>query len=582
MSATQQQQLYLVSVPQCCAEEITQCLQNRTKKSKLVKVYPFECPALTCGVTLNELIILSDELVLLHLSTENALRKLERFIYDMVSCSDCISTGTGSNTGNNVGGIRVPSGTFKMAVNDVSVGNYFRNFQWDHSKYRCAGRSPADVTRTIRENVVKSEDAVKALSNAYADKVQALNVLLKRKSCSTVSAELSDVLSVDEVEQLDIVDTETLITLLVHVPVSAEQRFLSCYSTLGNHIAHFGGLGEDEPAYDSSGERRAAQRAEVLGSPIVPGSAVRIKTVGEETLYTVVSLRGHLSPCVVTTAVSQDDVSWEVVVSEGKFTDYFEPLKISARENGFTVRKYSYNLVFGGALDAEIRTAEVLVHEHWNGVGSGCSLTRHFDEMYSAWVHTKVLQAYVESILRYGLPAEFVCLWIEPSMAHEKKSFDKMTKIVKETLRFTAGIGSRPRIEDMILSPESDSRLATGKNINDKGTPGGMEQQSRLRSLSEALSPTRSSKGGSRLRSLSEALSPPASLMKRKNSLQQSKAFSSLGVTITSSGDSDIDSDDELNDGIGIDNKTIGDITAKLSFVCQVFAVIGSPANGFN
>jgi len=519
--------------------------------------------------------MLSDELAAIHSNAESVVRRSERLLLDSKDS-------------------KTP---FKLTINDVPVESYFRNFQWDYSKYRCMGRNPADVARKLSESIAKSEESVKEMSVAYAEKQQALAALVKRKSSSALCAELADLLSVEEFGQIDVLDSDNLVTLLALVPLSSEQRFRTSYSILGSDIAHFGGLGleeHEEYCQDICGERRLVVRGEVRGSPVVSGSAVRVKTVGDDALFTVVALRGHQSPCIVSTE-SEDDITHTAVVSEGIFTDYIEPLRVAAREHGFSLRRFTYNATNAGTLDAAIAKAETTVHEHWGSDKGSSALGRLLDEQYSAWVHLKVLMSFVESVLRYGLPAEFGLMFIEPNMSKEKKAYAKSTKIIKESLRF-AGLGSRPRIAEMILTPDGTPRPSSRKhssvstsswerepNRSGKFLPPPPDSprtpMSRLRSLSEALSPRGGGAGISRLRSLSDALSPPAGMMTRKY-----PRGSGLVEPVTSgeSDPEDCESEDEDEDGGGaMDNETLTEITAKLSFACQVFVVIGSPADGF-
>lgn len=45
----------------------------------------------------------------------------------------------------------------------------------------------------------------------------------------------------------------------------------------------------------------------------------------------------------------------------------------------------------------------------------------NFSEVFSAWIHLKALRVYVESVLRYGLPPDFMSATIKPKYKMEKK-----------------------------------------------------------------------------------------------------------------------------------------------------------------
>ena len=44
----------------------------------------------------------------------------------------------------------------------------------------------------------------------------------------------------------------------------------------------------------------------------------------------------------------------------------------------------------------------------------------HFGEVYSAWIHLKIIRAFVESVLRYSLPVNILAVFVEPNMKKEK------------------------------------------------------------------------------------------------------------------------------------------------------------------
>ena len=54
----------------------------------------------------------------------------------------------------------------------------------------------------------------------------------------------------------------------------------------------------------------------------------------------------------------------------------------------------------------------------------------HFGEVYSAWIHLKVIQAFVESVLRYGLPVDFTSFFMRPDSKIEKEVKDKLTATI--------------------------------------------------------------------------------------------------------------------------------------------------------
>ncbi|CAN0425206.1 unnamed protein product [Discosporangium mesarthrocarpum] len=45
----------------------------------------------------------------------------------------------------------------------------------------------------------------------------------------------------------------------------------------------------------------------------------------------------------------------------------------------------------------------------------------HFGEAFVAWMHLKVVRAFVESVMRYGLPVDFLTVVLAPKKGQEGK-----------------------------------------------------------------------------------------------------------------------------------------------------------------
>ena len=85
---------------------------------------------------------------------------------------------------------------------------------------------------------------------------------------------------------------------------------------------------------------------------------------------------------------------------QGKFVDFLDAFKAAARERRFVVREYDKT---EKAVDAknEIESLEIQVAEKKAGLERWCKT--HFGEAFCAWIHLKIIRAFVESVLRYGL-----------------------------------------------------------------------------------------------------------------------------------------------------------------------------------
>lgn len=99
--------------------------------------------------------------------------------------------------------------------------------------------------------------------------------------------------------------------------------------------------------------------------------------------------------------------------------DYVEPIKTAFREKRFVVREFTYDAAKAGGLDGLIQAANLEVQEVHTNIVRWCK-TR-FGEVYSGWIHLKVIRGFIESVLRYGLPLDFLPVFIEPNMKREKQ-----------------------------------------------------------------------------------------------------------------------------------------------------------------
>jgi V-type H+-transporting ATPase subunit C len=100
------------------------------------------------------------------------------------------------------------------------------------------------------------------------------------------------------------------------------------------------------------------------------------------------------------------------------FKDVVGDFKSACRERKYTVREYD------AADPAEARgdSRESLstdLKDREKRLGQWC---RHnFSETYIAWMHLKAIRAFVESVLRFGLPPSYCTVVLIPNRKHEKK-----------------------------------------------------------------------------------------------------------------------------------------------------------------
>lgn len=395
------QQLWLVCVPNYGAspDKTIQALGAVTSND-CGAVHKFETPALVVG-TLDSLVGLSDELVKLNTQVENVVRKVERQYTEIAGSSAEV-----------------------LRINEMTVESYLRKFQWDFARYRHQGRQLPELVSQIHGMATKIDEELKKLSVSYSEKTQILSALQRKKTINLVTSDLEDILPPAKVSKLEFLNSDTLLSVLVVVPAALEQEFLNTYTSIGKEIAAYGGPDwqASKATIGTAGEKFGADanRAAKKGSPVVPGSAVKIHTENDTLLYSMVILKGHYEAGTL----NGDEFV------QGKQVDYVEPLRTAFREKRFVLRDYNYDASKSGSLDTQLEVAKTELQQANTTVVRWCRA--HYGEVYSGWVHLKVIRAFSEAVLRYGLPVDFTSVFIEPNLRREKQAKALLTRTVSK------------------------------------------------------------------------------------------------------------------------------------------------------
>jgi hypothetical protein len=226
-----------------------------------------------------------------------------------------------------------------LRVHEVSVESFLQRFQWDYAQYQHQGRQLAELVSQIQSMAAKVDEDLKTLTNSYTEKALALAATKRKKQISFATSDLEDFLSPRDMERTEVLDTEHFKTMLVAISATTEQGteillvvpltspfilrarfaspsdFLSIYHTVGDSIAAFGGpdwrtttsrVGENDGNFGPS-----LMRSAVTGSPVVPGSAVKVLEEGDQMLYAITVLKGHYQAGLVVDGVfNAGDSPW--------------------------------------------------------------------------------------------------------------------------------------------------------------------------------------------------------------------------------------------------------------------------------
>jgi len=110
-----------------------------------------------------------------------------------------------------------------------------------------------------------------------------------------------------------------------------------------------------------------------------------------------------------------DNNLYSIVVFKKLATEFRQ----EARKRKWAVRDWTYSP------DAASNTAEEQNKQESKRVKQRDNLIRwcrlNFAEAFIAWAHLKAIRVFVETILRYGLPADFTAILLEPTKKQDKK-----------------------------------------------------------------------------------------------------------------------------------------------------------------
>jgi hypothetical protein len=97
-----------------------------------------------------------------------------------------------------------------------------RKFQWDHARYQFSGRQLAEIVAQIQAMAAKVDEELKKLSTLYNEKNLALGTLQRKKTINLTTSDFEDFLKPTAVSKIELVDTESLLTVMVVVPKALE------------------------------------------------------------------------------------------------------------------------------------------------------------------------------------------------------------------------------------------------------------------------------------------------------------------------------------------------------------------------
>ena len=271
-------------------------------------------------------------------------------------------------------------------------------FEWNESKYPVKRPLP-EMVKNIATSVGKLQDDLKQLIASKDATEQKLNAGARKKGKFV----LEDILTPDVVSVDDFVNTDYLVTLVVAVPKTMEERWLGGYEKLCGAVAGYGPEGN---------------RQQTTGSPVVPGSSRKLVEKEDTVFFSVALLRGQYQA-----GFFDDEGQFEA----GTFTNFVDMFIKEARESKFVAREFMFDAAAAEAAKRQTEQWKYQQRQQLTAISKFCE--SQFGEAFVALTHVKAIRAFVESVLRYGLPPNFTAVVLKPFRNKEKRLHETLTKM---------------------------------------------------------------------------------------------------------------------------------------------------------
>ncbi|KAF9213849.1 Vacuolar ATP synthase subunit C [Podila verticillata] len=311
-----------------------------SSQNDLSEVSPLPIPEFKIG-TLDTLVLLSEDLAKQDTAFESSANKLV----------DVIRSLLGAEAATKLAG--------SLSVNEKTIDNYLKTFQWNTMKYR-TDKSLVELAEILNNEVASIDTLMKNKMANYNVVKGNLQGIQRREVGNLASRNIVPFIKKEHV----VLDSEYLETLVVAVPKTMYKDWTNKYETLTQMV--------------------------------VPRSSTKIAEDDEYGLFTVTL-----------------------------FTRIVEDFTNKCREERFIVRDFKYSEDAIEEQKRELQEMDASEKELWATI---LRLAKtNFGEVFQAWTHLKSLRVFVESVLRYGLPPDFVGFTIKPKPKQEAKILDILT-----------------------------------------------------------------------------------------------------------------------------------------------------------
>lgn len=330
----------------------------------------------------------------------------------------------------------------ELTVGGVPATRYVQQFAWDYAKF--PNRRPLkELVSLIASGVAAIDEEMKQLSTSYGDKQAALQDARRKKGGNLMTVDLNEALDDKIMSGLAMHDSEYLKTIFVGVPKAQKEMFEKDIYTIGGDLVGYGGPDwQNNPTGLGSNTNlgNRVDRYKKKGSPVVPGSLVKVMDDSDSILYTVTVLR----------SMSEAGYYEGTEFVAGTQIDLLSAFAKVLREKRYSVREsFVYDRSQQGKGAMAIEQLQVEVDNMRSGLTRWCKT--HYGEAFVAWMHIKVIRVFVESVLRYGLPVDFTAVLYKVIQGKELMLIGALDKTFGEKKSKEEDIEDEEEYHDFVL-----------------------------------------------------------------------------------------------------------------------------------
>jgi V-ATPase subunit C len=115
-----------------------------------------------------------------------------------------------------------------LLINSTKVETFLRKFQWDGARYQYQGRQLTEIVAQIQSMAAKVDEELKKLSVVYNEKTLAASTLQRKKTINISTSDFEDFMKPALVARLELLESESLLTVMVVVPAALEKGRYTC------------------------------------------------------------------------------------------------------------------------------------------------------------------------------------------------------------------------------------------------------------------------------------------------------------------------------------------------------------------